>query len=85
MFKNYVETLSFDNTNQVSMKITPIALKTIMFSGPIKLHERGIHFRLQHLNQWKLESIFDIIYSFNMNKPTKKQFICSINQILQFY
>jgi hypothetical protein len=46
MFKNYVETLSFDNTNQVSMKITPIALKTIMFSGPIKLHERGIHFRL---------------------------------------
>jgi hypothetical protein len=43
------------------MKITPIAFKTIMFFVPIKLHERGINFRLQHLNQWKLESIFDII------------------------
>jgi hypothetical protein len=87
-FRNYVKTLSFDDrrliTNQESMKTTPIALTNFMFTGPIDLFDSGIGFRIKNFNQWELESIFDYIKFFNMHKPTKKEFVCSINQILNY-
>jgi hypothetical protein len=84
-FRDYVETLKFDEGPLTTLdeSITTLnALKKSMFTGPITLHENNIKFKLQQLNQWELEAIFDIIKSFTMKKPTKKQFICSLNKIL---
>jgi hypothetical protein len=55
-----------------------------MFPGPINLYDNGIKFKLQNLNPWELESIYDIIKNMNRQKPTKKQFVCSLKQNLNF-
>jgi hypothetical protein len=86
-YKNYVQTLIFSNLQFAQLeytKTTSYALKNFLFTVPIHLHDMNINFNLQNLNQWELESIYDNIKKINNQKPTKKQFICTLNQILNF-
>jgi hypothetical protein len=90
VYQNYVRTLTFSgefNAREVNLlgtKTTEEALKMYMFTGPKDLYERGIKFGLSNLNQWELEQIYENIKIINLGEPTKKDFVCSINKILNY-
>jgi hypothetical protein len=82
IYQEYVNNIHIDIPDP---SITENALKTTLFAGLMKLTRNNINFDLYYLNQWRIETIFDTIkYSSEEdNKPTKKEFVCSLNRILK--
>jgi hypothetical protein len=64
--------------------IIETALKNTLFVGLDKLMDKQIDFDLYYLNQWRIETIYDMIKrsSEEHQKPTKKEFVCCLNRIL---